>query len=189
MTLSIIIPTCGRSSLRRTLLSLVPQLLEGDQVLVIGDGEQPNSAIICQEFGVCYVDGVETGCFGNRQRQAGMALATGDYLLFIDDDDVYVPQALSVVRLAIAEHPDRPMLFQFIDKNGAVIWQQQEVKEGNISTAQIVFPNRSTQLGVWQDRYEGDFDFVRSTLDKWPGGDQAVVWRPNILVDCRRASA
>lgn len=190
MTLSIIIPTCGRASLKRTLWSLVGQIADGDQVLVIGDGAQPQAETICRAFSTLnlrYVDGVETHCFGNRQRQAGMALATGDYLLFLDDDDVYVPGALQVVREAAAQWPDCPMLFRFIDKNGAVLWRDPVVREGNVSTVQIVFPNRPEWLGAWGDRYEGDYDFIRSTLDRWPGGDQAVAWRPNILADCRQA--
>jgi glycosyltransferase involved in cell wall biosynthesis len=188
MTVSIVMPTCGRPSLRRALESVVRQLRSGDEVIVVGDGVQPDAERICRAFGpsVEYVDGVETRCFGNRQRQAGMAMAAGDYLLFLDDDDTYVPGALDAVREAAAQWLGRPMLFQFIDRNGAVLWRDAAVRQGNVSTQQVVFPNRSDRLGVWGDRYEGDFDFIRSTLDQWPNGDDAVVWRPNILADCRQ---
>lgn len=191
MTLSIIIPTCGRASLRRVLESCVSQCEVGDQVVVVGDGIQPNAETICRDFGltVLYADGIETHCYGNRQRQAGIAMATGEYLLFIDDDDVYTPGALQVVREAIVKWSDRPMLFRFIDKNGAVLWRDPVVREANVSTQQIVLPNRFSRFGVWGDRREGDYDFIRSTLNKWPGGDQAVVWRPNILADCRQLVA
>jgi len=191
MSLSIIVPTCGRASLKRTLLSISPQLEDGDEVIVVGDGPQPQAESICAEFGPCveYLDGVISHCYGNRQRQQGMTLATGDYLMFCDDDDVLVPNALTIVRKSASLWPGRPMLFQFIDRNGLVLWQRPIVTQGNISTAQIVFPNRPEYLGNWGDRYEGDLDFIQSTLAKWPGGESVLVWRPNILADCRKAVA
>lgn len=190
MTFSIIVPTSGRVLLDRTLRSIVPQLEGEDEVIVVGDGPQPQAQTICRGFGrVVYIEHGPTHCFGNSQRQEGMRVATGDYLLFVDDDDVFVTGALQVVREAARRWPGRPMLFRFIDHNGLVLWRDPVVREANVSTAQIVFPNRPEYLGTWGDRYEGDYDFIRSTMDKWPGGDDAVVWRPNILIDARKVAA
>lgn len=191
VTFSIIVPTCGRPTLKRALDSAVGQLRAGDRVLVVGDGRQTDAERTCADYtrSVRYLEGPQTSCFGNRQRQLGMLRAWADYLLFLDDDDVFTPGALATVRDAIRLWPGRPMLFKFIDRNGLVLWLRPEVLQGNVSTAQIVFPNRAEWLGEWGDRYEGDYDFIRSTLDKWPGGENAVVWRPNILTDCRKAVA
>ena len=187
MRLSIIMPTIGRFSLWRALNSLVPQLEAGDEVLLVGDGPQPIAKRASEVYGtsVRYVEHEPTHCFGNAQRQAGLAMASGDYVLFLDDDDILIPSAFAVVRDAIRETADCPMLFQHIDRNGLVLWIDPVVRMGNVSTAQIVFPNRPEYLGAWKDVYEGDYWFIRSTLDTWPGGDAAVVWRPNILADCR----
>ena len=50
MHLTVITPTIGRASLRATLDSIAPQLLDGDEHLVIGDGMQPPAAVMCAEY-------------------------------------------------------------------------------------------------------------------------------------------
>jgi protein-L-isoaspartate O-methyltransferase len=79
---SIVIATAGRDSIGKTLASITPQLLSGDEVIIERDN---------------------TGDVGATPRTRGMLAATGDYL-FMDDDDVYTPNALAAVRKAIAEH-------------------------------------------------------------------------------------
>jgi glycosyltransferase involved in cell wall biosynthesis len=186
MTLSIIIPTIGRDTLPRALRSLLPQLAPGDEVLVVGDGVQPYADAVCAGVDqVRYLETPETHCFGNAQRQAGMAHATGDALAFLDDDDVARPRALAVMRAALAQFPDRVLICRFIDQHGLVLWRTPAIVQGNVSTQQIVVPNRPNWIGTWGDRYEGDLDFIQSTVARWPGGAGAVGWVPNVIADFR----
>ncbi len=187
VSLSIIVPTCGRPSLKRTLDSCLVQMTPDDRIIVVGDGPQPASEELCTSVDerIIYLDGPLTKCYGHKQRQVGLPVAAEDYVVFMDDDDVFTPGALQVIRDAAGRWPGRPMLFQFIDKNGAVIWQRPELRQGNVGTPCIVLPNKPELFGTWGDRYEGDYDFIRSTVDRWPGGEQAIAWRPNIVADCR----
>ena len=188
MTLSIIIPTCGRSSLARTLASIATQLKDGDQVVVVGDGDQPKAWDICQASDVArltYDETAPTHRHGGTQRQYGMQIATGDALLFMDDDDIYVPGALDLVREGLTQRPDCLLLFRFLDKHGGLIWRDPVIRETNVGTPCFVVPNRREWLGTWTERYEGDYDFIRSTVDRWPGGDDGVVWVADLLADCR----
>jgi glycosyltransferase involved in cell wall biosynthesis len=157
--LSIIVPTTGREALSRTLASIVPQLLPGDELLVERDS---------------------SGDWGATPRTRGMRAATGAYLLWIDDDDLLLPGALDVVRRAAGEHAGRPLLFRL--ERGAphndVLPRERSIKEGEVSTQMLVAPNDPTRLGVWGPRYEGDYDFIVSTLAHYPDGP---VWRDETL--------
>lgn len=179
--LSVIVPTCGRRTLARAVASALTQLSHEDEVIVVGDGPQPAAQAFCRTISpvVQYVEGPMTRCWGNTQRQVGLRCAVGDYVAFLDDDDIFVPGALPVMKAAVAESPSQPVLFQFVDRHGAVIWCDREVRQGNVSTQCVCVPNVTEKLGTWGERYEGDYDFITSTLACYGAG--SVVWRPNIV--------
>ena len=76
---------------------------------------------------------------------------------------------------------------RYVDNRGDILWKDPVVMEGNIGTPSLVMPNRPAWLGQWGDRYEGDYDFLRSTLDHWPGGEAELVWCTDVIADCRPA--
>ena len=83
-SLSIIIPTVGRSSLSRTLESVFSQARFVDQVIVVDDGPIPS---VCwpmhMSCGIYHTGTSQTQNHGNAQRQHGMTKAVGDVLLFL----------------------------------------------------------------------------------------------------------
>lgn len=164
--LSIIIPTIGRETLARTLASIAQQkLIAGDEVLVVGDGPQPAAAAIFAASCLPgrYLDGPEIHDWGGSQRTAGMRRARGDLLLFMDDDDVYLPGAFERVRA----EADRAALNIFrMERPKDSLPIGRRMVRGNVSTQMLCVPNRAEWLGQWSARYEGDFDFARSTLDR-----------------------
>ena len=119
-----------------------------------------------------------TKTWGHSQRNFAMPLAKGDYLMTIDDDDRFSSKGLATIRKAVAEEPGRPLLFRLIHDKG-IIWEDRAVRCGNVGTQMIVTPNTPGRLGVWGNRYEGDFDFIVSTLAAYP--KDALVWREEIL--------
>lgn len=165
MTLSILIPTCGRSSLSRLLDSVRPQLASVDELLIRHD---------------------HTGDWGHTPRNVMMASAKGDYILSIDDDDVYLPDALDFVRAALALAPGRPHMFRLI-RGGRfgddVVWTDKVIREGNVGTQMICVPNVAGKLGRWGSRYEGDFDFIVSTLVLYP--PDSLVWCEEVIAHWR----
>lgn len=182
--ISIIIATIGRPSLRTTLLSLQGHLKQMDEVLVMGDGDPAGAADMLAESGLpgryIPVDGPNNN-FGHTPRNIGMELAQGTHLMFIDDDDFYLSFAMDDVRRAIRKNPDRPLIFKMLrpgPKFRDMLWTTREVREGNVSTQMIVAPNIPEKLGQWGNRYQGDFDFIESTLKHYPAGP---VWREEVL--------
>lgn len=196
-SLSVIIPTCGRRSLGPTLCSL-RDLERCDQVIVVGDGYQPVAQEIFQNYskarpgGWRYLDvGCDQSVYGNFQRDCGMAEASGDVLLFIDDDDVYAPGALAAVRRAAEAAPGTPLIFRARwgaghHAAGTVLWQSQRVSAGNIGTPMVVLPNRRYGC-CWMDGNDrgivSDFAFLSAAIAET--GEPA--WHEDVIAVVRPA--
>ena len=163
---------------------LVPQLRELDEALVIGDGPQPISARISsvqQSPLVRYWEHPPVFNYGNPQRNAAIAEAKGDYLLFVDDDDDVLPGGILTLKQVAAMHPGRPLMFKMRHLR-KLLWERAFIGLGNVSGQMFVTPNVKGRVGRWSDKYAADYDFIRSTLALYPKGDSAVVWREEILV-------
>lgn len=181
MTFSVVIPTCGRETLRRTLRSIAAQSKPPEEVIVVGDGEQPVARAIFEEErrpGWRYEEHGPTRLIGNAQREHGIALARGDYLSFMDDDDVYEPDAFSAIRAAVAEHPGRPLVFRMDQSFGAVLWRTPALTYGNVGTPMFVVPRLPGLLAPWRTN---DFDFIAGTVAL----QGKPVWREEVIARIR----
>jgi glycosyltransferase involved in cell wall biosynthesis len=102
---SVVIPTFNRAQdLRRCLDSLVAQSFKKFEVLVCDDGSTDNSESVAQEYCARLDLRFETAeNFGGpaRPRNRGISLARGSYVAFLDSDDWWAPEklTLSVERL------------------------------------------------------------------------------------------
>jgi glycosyltransferase involved in cell wall biosynthesis len=80
--------------LRQALASI--RALEGAEyafeILVGDNGSAPETRSVVDEFGATYIKVVRTGA--GAARNASLFAATGDYLAFLDDDDVWLPTHL-----------------------------------------------------------------------------------------------
>jgi hypothetical protein len=106
-----------------------------------------------------------------------MPLARGQYLAHIDDDDVYVPGTRELMEDAIRKTPARPVLFRMQYPNGLTLWQNQELRCGNVGTPMMLIPNMPTKLGTFGSFVGGDFAFLESC--KW--AREEFVWRPEVV--------
>lgn len=107
---SIIVRTCGRPSvLRETLKSLENQTYHNLEVVVFEDGENLSEAMIEKEFPILDIKYSYSGnrigrCLaGNR----AMDMATGKYLNFLDDDDLFLPDHVEVLVNRLTETGQR----------------------------------------------------------------------------------
>lgn len=176
MKLSIVIPTIGRPSLVETLASIeVPC-----DVVVVGDGSQPLAAAISQPV-ARYVEAPKGGIVGNRQRNWVLdnVPLLGDFVAWIDDDDVYVPGAVPLICEILSANPGRPHMFRICINCGIVVWVHTTVMKANVGGHCFIAPN-DKRLGRWGESYEGDFDFIESTLANYKEND--LIWRPEIIV-------
>lgn len=195
--ISIIVPTCGRPTLRRALESVLPQLHAIDEVLVVGDGGQPwarkaVSAFNCHQLR--YSEYGPTGFLGNAQRNFAQRQAQGELLVFLDDDDYLAADALETIRRVAAEFPDRPCMYriQFHDPS-FFKWVEPHFANENISGGAFVVPRRLEYLAEWPERshplsHWSDRVFIEQTLANWPGGLESLVWRPETIYHVPEAS-
>lgn len=183
MSLSIIVPTIGRPTLHNTLVTIRLQLAEEDEVLVVGDGKQPEAKEIVSQFGgrMTYMESPGPARdWGATPRNYGIERAQGTHFVFMDDDDVFLPNAFDAFRMAIEENPDKPQLFKMY-REGKVLWEEPVVKVGNVSTQMYLIPNVPGKVGRWTREYEGDFHFLKETLSYYPEGHEAIVWMNKIV--------
>jgi glycosyltransferase involved in cell wall biosynthesis len=144
VTISVIVGTGGRPTLVRALKSLVPQLEPGDEVMILRD---------------------DSGDAGDTPRNDAMPRARGTHLTFLDDDDVYVPDALAKMRRFAEENPGRIGIFKLEYVAGNRRWVDPVLRYKNVSTQTFLVPNVPGKLGKWEraGRVAGDFRFIEAT--------------------------
>jgi glycosyltransferase involved in cell wall biosynthesis len=94
----------GERFLRETLESLFAQDFDSFEAVFVDDGSEDGTAEIAKSFPVRYVRQDNQGL--PAARNAGLALARGDLVAFLDDDDLLPPTKLSVQAGYLDEHPE-----------------------------------------------------------------------------------
>lgn len=169
--LTIVIPTVGRPGLESTLRSIRLQGVSGIEVLVVEDtlsGIHPVVQLLAQKYGATYLAHAgDDHCWGHPQRNAGQAAATGRWLAWMADDDIYLPGALNMIRRTVEAVDPQPVLFRIqMNQYGCLIWSNERyLQVGNIDAECIVTPNDPDRLGRWEMAYTGDFDFIKQTVE------------------------
>ena len=89
--LSVVVPVYqAESFLEKAIKSLLRQRYENIEIILIDDGSKDRSSAICDGFRLkdCRVRVVHQENQGpSAARNAGLELATGDYIAFVDADD------------------------------------------------------------------------------------------------------
>jgi hypothetical protein len=151
VTFSIVIATSGRPSITQTLAALTPQLEHGDEILI--------QRLDCD--------------WGGKARRDAIPRCAGTHLLFIDDDDHHQDGALEHIRQEVRDSPHEVHLFAMAYHDGHVVQPAWPLRIGSVGTPMFCVPNVPGCIGEWSDRYEGDYDFIDSTMVL--RGDQPVL--------------
>lgn len=112
-SLSIIVPAYNVEQFIDTgLAAIALQLLPRHQLIVIDDGSSDTTpariaALQARHGGTNFLFARQSNQGVSCARNHGLALATGDYIMFIDSDDQLLPGALAAIEDVIASHhPD-----------------------------------------------------------------------------------
>ena len=121
---SVVIPTYNRADfIAATLRSVLAQTFDALEVLVVDDGSQDNTAAVVAQFTDTRLRYLPKQ---NEERGAarnyGLARAQGEYVIFLDSDDLFHSTHLATLRQAIEEQ-HRPNFIATkydFDRNGQV---------------------------------------------------------------------
>ena len=115
VSFSIIIPVYNTERyLMECINSLIDQLTDNDEVILINDGSTDNSSQICTEIANTQRTAIHLIQQRNKglsaARNAGMHIAKNDYVLFIDSDDKVSREYLPVLRKKLSDNKEIDVL-------------------------------------------------------------------------------
>lgn len=135
--ISVIVPVFNVASfLEECISSIINQTIYDLQIILIDDGSTDNSGSICDQFAkydkrILVIHQPNAGV--SAARNAGIRVATGKYISFIDADDMLPKDAY---RVLLDKQLDYPALImgrvQQISENGALLEQSSEFYNGEI---------------------------------------------------------
>lgn len=180
-TVSVLVATLGRPTLERALTSITSQTKEGDQVLVIG--ATPEIEARAKAAGCDFVQCPPGNNWGGREREVGLQHATGEYVAFLDDDDIYFPDALDAMHAAMKTHPGQATIFKMhIAWTDGYLWTDPVLVMGNVGTPMVLLPNTPlVRRGRWGMDYGNDFGYLESIKLK----QDDVNWDPFVVASIK----
>ncbi len=180
---SVIIATYNRAEyLRITLDSIVHQSFTDIEILVIDDGSIDHTADIVESFRGNRMIYIKTENWGGpaRPRNIGIERAKGKYLAFCDDDDVWVPEKLSIIS-QIIEDTGVEFIFsrvKYIDSHSQIIGESPRMRRSEvlpIKSEALVLNNMIPLSSVVVSRtLLGDDKF--SVNQSFVAAEDALMW-------------
>ena len=179
-TITVITPTFGRSTILDCIANVVPQLREGDEYIIVGDGPVKLGELIRSFPQVRYMETpVHAGDFGCTPWDYGIERAEGDYIMFLGDDNLLSLNALELVRAGVQQRrPELPHLFAMMH-TGKVLADSRAC--GRVDNQQFVIPNVEGLPRMKdcppEDILISDWHFIDRTIKHFGG----VVYHPDII--------
>jgi len=143
---SIILPLYkSKRYIRETIDSVLAQTHPGWELVVVDDGSPDDSADMVRAYGdprIIVHTRKNTG--PSRSRNFGIARATGDFIGFIDHDDIWLPQKLERHLAHLNRRPEVGVSYgpsEFIDVNGDPLGLFQVPKLTGIDAREILCRN------------------------------------------------
>jgi glycosyltransferase involved in cell wall biosynthesis len=103
--ISVVIPTIGRATLRAAIDSVLRQSMVPDEIVVVNDS--PSQSSVTSMLAVEVVEEFTGGSRGpSAARNQGVARAQGDYIAYLDDDDLWFPHHIESAMQSFARSPN-----------------------------------------------------------------------------------
>jgi hypothetical protein len=109
---SVIIPAKNAAQwIRDAIMSVLAQTVPAHECIVVDDGSTDGTAQVAGEFAQSVIVTSAGGRGVAAARNAGAAIATGDYLAFLDADDLWLPRKLELQLAAFRRDPELGLVY------------------------------------------------------------------------------
>ena len=149
-----------------TIHSVLAQTYKNFEILVIDDGSPDRSVEICQQFNDPRIRIIRQENRGvPAARNTGIRHARGEYIAFLDGDDLWLPQKLAKQVAHLESSPFVGMSFcrsGFVDENGKFLgtYQMPKLKRINLSYLLRCNPIGNGSAGVIRRKVLEDIKFT-----------------------------
>ena len=111
---SVVIPAYNKEAyIRDTITSVLSQTCSLYEVVMVGGSSSDQTDVICQEFTEKYPDKflfvIQSGAGAAHARNDGILAARGEYVAFLDADDIWLPEYLEIMGRLISDFPEAIM--------------------------------------------------------------------------------
>jgi glycosyltransferase involved in cell wall biosynthesis len=115
--ISVIIPVYnGETTIQRTIESVFKQTVSDWELIVIDDGSQDSTVDILSQIRDSRLKVFSYPNAGQAtSRNRGLAKASGDYIAFLDADDLWTPDKLEAQLNALQTHPQAAVAYSWTD--------------------------------------------------------------------------
>ncbi|MGO9241037.1 MAG: glycosyltransferase family 2 protein [Bryobacteraceae bacterium] len=105
--ISVVIPYYNREQyVDEAVQSVLAQTLQPLEIIIVNDGSrEPSRRYLDRYAGVCTIVDLPVNGGPAAARNEGIRRARGEFIAFLDDDDIWLPEKLEQQRRYMAEHP------------------------------------------------------------------------------------
>lgn len=108
MTVSVILPVHNnQDTVRRAIESVLNNIADDDELIIVLNGSTDNSKNIVLDYGIDHRVKIATSNPGrSRARNKGLQLAKGDFINFLDADDMMLPNHIEMAKHFLIENEE-----------------------------------------------------------------------------------
>ena len=177
MKVSVIVPVYNvQDYLAKCIESIINQTFEDFELILIDDGSTDSSGKMCDDYALSdkriKVIHQKNGGL-SAARNAGLDIAKGDYVIFVDSDDYIHREMLSVMTAkSIEEHSDLTLCnYYFVDSQGKTIEHDSLIEKETLISKDSLFELLSKEwlpaVVPWNKLYRRSiFDNLRYPVGK-----------------------
>ena len=173
---SVIIPAYnGDRYISRAIAGVMAQTYKDYEIIVVDDGSTDNTRQVLQQYGDClkYLSQANQGVAASRN--LGLRAAQGEYIAFLDQDDVFLPHKLAAQVALLEQDPNLGM----VNSGWEIVNDQEEIQSAVTPWRQI--PDLSlANLIIWKPVFLGAMMFRRSWLERSSGFDTSLEQTPDV---------
>ena len=152
------------------------------EIIVVDDGSIDNTFRVVEQYGdrLTYLSQENQGVAASRN--LGLAAARGEYIAFLDQDDIFLPHKLSDQVALLDRDPNLGIVnsgWQIVDERGidkAAVQPWQQIP--NLNYASLI---------IWKPVFLGAMLFRRSWLERSGGFDTTLSQTPDVDLVMRLA--